>query len=258
MSKHHFSTEQVIPVVIDKVIVENHLGKQEKHNQQYHNILVMNIDDVKYIENYPHEDNYIRTTPIVRCYDENVIWPDHPLNINGKIQGCIIIIKSTNNKILLVRNGKLWGLPKGARNYKDFMECKKQTDEYYRKHHDILIHETAVFTDDRTESPVENVCRETLEETGIIINTEYLEPLLSHFQINNYCAYDGFCYMYPKDSTHHSEDLQQNGTDHENDELLWVTIAELKRLLSNHRSHNCHKVFNHITYGFLNEYINHY
>jgi 8-oxo-dGTP pyrophosphatase MutT (NUDIX family) len=247
--------EHVIPVIIDKVIIETHFGKQEKFRQHYHNTLVLDLNDIKYIQNQRRSDNYTREIAVVRCYDENVTWPEHPLNVNGKIQGAIIIIKSLDSKILLVRNGRLWGLPKGARNYNDFNDLKKQTDDYYRDNDDILVHEEAHFTNDRIESAVENVCRETLEETGIIIDQNFLTPIQSHFQMNNYCAYDGFYYMYQKPSNGHLEDLKANSTDHENDELLWVDMEELALLLRNHRSHTHRKVFNHITYGFLEEYM---
>lgn len=247
--------EHVVPIIIDIICVDTHFGRQVKYKQLYYNTLVLDPGQIQYISDPSNTDNYIRAMPVVRFKNEDVTWPEHPLNVNGKIQGAIIIIRSLDDKILLVRNGKLWGLPKGARNYTEFMNLKERTDNHFRETREILIHKEAIFSNDLIESAEDNACRETLEETGIIVDRALLQPIDSHYQINNYCAYDGFYYAYPKNTDDYYVDLLNNGTDHENDELSWVTIEELKQLLRDHRSHNRPKVFNHITHGFLDEYI---
>ncbi len=247
--------EVVVPIIITNVTLETHMGTIEKHNVHYHNVLVQGLNSVNYVQNTLRTNNYIRKAPIIRCHDEEVTWPDHPHNINGKIQGAIIIIESSDAKILLVRNRKLWGLPKGARSYDDFLHCKQITDDEYIKTGTVTVHENAVFSNDRVENAIDNIHRETLEETGIDMDKSKLEPLRDTYQTNTYCAYDGFFYSYPRTSTEYNEDLLKHGTDHENDELLWVPYDELRKLLHKHRSPSFNKVFNHITYWFLDSYM---
>jgi len=257
MSIAPLSKEEVVPIRIREVVTQTHLGLTTKSNQSYHNVLVRDLNGVKYVRNERKEGNYIRDQPIVRNYDENVCWPEHPLNINGKIQGAIAIIRSLDEKILLVRNRKLWGLPKGARNYRTFLKLKAVTDRHYRETGDIIEHAEAHFTHDDVETSEENVCREVREETGIIIDPNSLEPFRYRNHSGSYCAYDGYYYQYPKTSEEFYSDLQQNGTDHENDELLWVSQQVLSGLLQNHRQNHRQgaRIFNHVTYGYLEEYM---
>lgn len=251
------SKEEVVPIRIKDVVVETHLGITMKSNQAYHNVIVRDPSIVKYVKNERKEDNYIRDHPIIRHYDENVCWPEHPLNINGKIQGAIAIIRSLDEKVLLVRNRKLWGLPKGARNYRTLIKLKALTDRHYRETGEIIEHTEAQFTNDDAETSVENLCREVREETGIIIDQNNLEPFRYRNHSGSYCAYDGYYYQYPKTSEEFYSDLQQNSTDHENDELLWVTNHTLKELLYDHRQNHRQgvRIFNHVTYGYLEEYV---
>lgn len=252
-------TEQVVPIVVKKVTLETHLSTVVKTNQSYHNVLVHDLNAVKYIQNERRDANFIRKNTIIRHYDENVVWPEHPLNVNGQIQGAIAIIKSCDERILLVRNRKLWGLPKGARNYKTFIKLKALTDKHFRETGEVLVHEYAEFTNEDAESTIENLRREIREETGIIMEEQFLQPFKYRNQSGSYCAYDGYYYEYPKSYTEYYQDLQINGTDHENDELLWVTHKELEGLLRNHRQNhrlgNHARVFNHVTFGYLEEYM---
>jgi 8-oxo-dGTP pyrophosphatase MutT (NUDIX family) len=252
---NHVCKELVVPIMIDKVTIDTTFGRETRTNRRYHNTIVQDPKSVQYIQNQRRSDNYVRNASIKRCYDEHVTWPEHPLNVDGKMLGAIIIIESKDGKVLLVRNRKLWGLPKGARSYNDFITLKKETDARYRKDGHIMSHVEANFTDDDIESAVDNVCRETLEETGIEIAPTEVKPIYNYFQMNNRCAYDGFYYLYPKTSVEHNKDLQKNGTDHENDELLWVCLDDVSIWLRNHRSPNHSKVFNHITYGFLDDFM---
>jgi 8-oxo-dGTP pyrophosphatase MutT (NUDIX family) len=251
--------EQAVPIIVKHVTLETHLGTSEKTNQLYHNVLVQDLEVVRYVENERKEGNFIRKRPIIRCCDENVFWPDHPLNIGGQIQGAIAIIHSLDDRILLVRNRKLWGLPKGARNYREFIRLKSLTDNHFRKTGDIMEHEKANFTYDDAETPVENLCREVREETGITVDEQDLKPFKYRNQSGSYCAYDGYYYEYPKTSREYIQDLQSRGTDHENDELLWVTHEELTKLLRDHRQNHRitpkTRVFNHVTFGYLEEYM---
>ena len=240
------SKEISLPIIIKTVTLESDLGTIIKDNARYHNVIVPNCP--KYIQNELRTDNYTREKPILRIRDETVQWPDHPLSPQGKILGAIIIIVSGDEKILLVRNGKLWGLPKGARNFLNFMELKKLTEEYYMKTNTIMEHESVELKD--MESSVDNICRETLEETGIEINKEYLLSL-----DNESNPYNRYYYEFPHNSDTHKCILELNGTDHENDELLWITYDQLKKMLKTHRDPYQNKVFNHVTYNCLSEYI---
>ncbi len=253
MNDKHICEELVAPIFICEVVTETHLGTETKYNQKYHNVMVKNYEDVSYIPSNKREDNYVRSNPILRYYNEKVCWPEHPLNVDGKIQGAIAIIKSSDDKILLVRNRKLWGLPKGARNYRDFTRLKTETDDHFRTYGKILKHKFASFKNCDAESAIENVCREITEETGIIVNVNYLTSFYCEKGSNTYCSYDGFSYNYPKTASEHQIDLEKNGTDHENDELLWVSLAELNTMINDHRS-SFNKVFNHITIKFLDAY----
>ena len=242
--------ELTVPVIIRNVKIDTPLGQLEKSDRHYFNVLVRDLHAIRYIPG-PKMGNYVRKTPVIRYHNEDVCWPDHPLSLSGQIQGAISIIRSTDDRILLVRNRNLWGLPKGARNYREFLRLKGLTEDHYRKTGQTMEHQHADFTYDDSETSVENLCREVKEETGIIID----ESKLLSFKYRNsssYCAYDGYYYDYPRTASEHIVDLEANGTDHENDELLWVTHEELKVLLNDHRRL---RVFNHVTFGYLDEYM---
>lgn len=239
-------SEVIVPVVICTVVMPSQLVQT---NRRYYNTIVVNSADIKYVKS-PDRDSYYRTSQIHRQPDScNITWPDHPIDTNGRIQGAIVLIESLDNKFLLVRNGNLWGLPKGARNYISYLDCKYKTDDHYRSTREILVHDSAVYSD--AETPEDNACREVLEETGIIIDRELLRSIYEE-QTNCYCSYDAFYYSYPKTASAHYDDLVTNGTDHENDELMWVTGEQLEVMLDGHvRS----RVFNHVTYGLLRAII---
>ena len=94
--------EIIVPVIIATVILPSSIVQTNKH---YYNTIVVDSANIKYVKS-PDRDSYYRTTPICRQPDSaNIIWPDHPVDINGKIQGAIVIIESLDNKFLLVRNG---------------------------------------------------------------------------------------------------------------------------------------------------------
>jgi len=173
------------------------------------------------------------------------------MNIHGKIFGAITIIVSLDHKLLLVRNGNLWGLPKGARNYRAFMDLKLLTESHYNKTGEILIHDKLELVPENMETAIENAYRETLEETGIKIDIDNLE---SYGTFNTeYCAYDRFYYNFPYDANYHEILLKENVPDHENDELKWFNISTVADLLSIHNPVN--KIFNHITYKYLMDLI---
>lgn len=251
------SNEIVVPIIIKSVRTSSLLGDLNKVDQHYHNVIVKDLQAVKYVPNPRRPGNYVRNRPITRYYDEDVTWPEHPLNIHGKIQGAIAIIRSLDNKILLVRNRTLWGLPKGARSYKNFLTVKDKTDQHYRETEQILVHDSAAF--EQSETAIENVCREVLEETGIIMDCDKLKEFNHRDnQSGSYCAYDGFIYDYDQTSVDHYKDLQTHGTDHENDELLWVSYDELQQLFKTHKNKHGSvqkRVFNHVSYSYLDEYL---
>ncbi len=237
-----------VPIVVGQVDIETPLGIKSLYDVKYHNIMV--LDSPKYIQNELRPDNYVREKAIVRLKDEDVQWPNHPEGPNGKILGAIILILSEDSKVLLVRNGRLWGLPKGARNYLEYLKLKTQTETHYAKTGEILQYDRVTFNDQSIESAEDNICRETLEETGIIIDTDGLRALP--------CvgSYTRFFYKFPYSSDVHKVYLDQNGTDYENDELLWVTLSHLERMMKIHRDPYQNKMFNHITYIFLDDFLN--
>ena len=241
------SKEIHVPIIVKLVNIEAHLGTTTLHNAHYYNIMVLNCP--KYINNKTRPDNYIREKDIVRLKEDNVQWPNHPEGPNGKILGAIILILSKDNKVLLIKNGKLWGLPKGARNYLEYIKLKTQTESHYIETGNILQHDTALFNADLIESAEDNICRETLEETGIVIDVDKLQKLPYTG------SYTRFYYVFPYNSDMHSEHLDKNGTDYENDELQWVNYTLLDRMMKIHKDPYQNKMFNHVTYSFLEDYV---
>lgn len=235
----------MLPIRIKSVIIHSSLGEISRENTEYYNIIV--DDCPKYIQNPRYKNSFIREKNIVRYKNDMVQWPDHPLNDLGENKGAIIIIKSIDNLILLVRNGKLWGFPKGARNYKGFAELKDKCISEYRETGCVPVFESIEFSEE--ESNLENVCRETLEETGIYINVMHLEQL---DQSDHPASYTRYYYETTFTSDEYFSLLQRNGTDHENDELLWVTSDELDEMLKRHRKN---KVFNHVTFNYIKSHM---
>lgn len=247
MNTKAIAKETVVPIRINTVHIYTDLDTVTKNNVQYHNVLVP--DCPSYVQNELRHNNYNRKQSIVRLQDDGRIqWPDHPTKPNGRIHGAIVLLLSSDNKILLVRNGKLWGLPKGARSYKEFLRIKKETDEHYLRTGKILQHDTVTFSE--SETALENACREVREETGIVLSEDDLTP------VTELGSYDRFYAELDYTCDQYNDILEKNGTDHENDELLWASMDQLIRMLKTHRDPYQNKVFNHMTYNFLDNYVN--
>lgn len=225
-------------------------GPIERENTEYYNIIVKNCPE--YIQNPTNKDNYIRSTCIKRYRNENVQWPDHPLSPGGDQMGAIIIIKSKDNKYLLVRNGKLWGLPKGVRHYKMFTELQEMCNKTYISTGEIPVFSQVVL--DEEETSEENIIRETREETGIILSPEKLQRFQARRAGQH--PYVRFYYTVNFTAEDYIKILERNGTDHENDEIMWQTQAEILKLLAKHREASSTKrIFNHVTYNYLLSYF---
>lgn len=243
--------EELIPIIVEKVSIK--IGNRfiERENVKYCNIHVDNcppfiLKDV---------DHYVRVKKIKR-FDFNLIatqgsayyWPDHPRDDFNELIGAIIILITTDNKILLLKNGSLWGLPKGARNYVRFLELKDELMSEYLKFKTIKEFKSDEFHD--IETAEDNICRETFEETGIKLDKSRLK-LWNETDVS---AYTKYIYHVPFSAVEYSTILLNNGTDHENDELKWFDINEINNLLHRHKTNRLIKIFNHITYSYLSEF----
>ena len=242
--------EEMVPIYIDTVKVNTKLGEVIRSNVQYFNIVVKNCPT--YIPNPDIPDGFIRSSPITRYnisadVNRTWLWPEHPRDLRGDHTGAIIIIKSLDNKLLLLRNGHLWGLPKGVRNYTEFHLIKETCNtEYFNTGVMPKIDRCVTFKEDDVESPLDNIYRETLEETGIVLDKNKIVQVGPSDM-----AYTRFLYKLNFNASDHYKHIVQNGTDHENDEMKWITPEELQSMLLKHCSSRRTKVFNHVTYLFL-------
>uniref|UniRef100_A0A6C0J7H3 Nudix hydrolase domain-containing protein n=1 Tax=viral metagenome TaxID=1070528 RepID=A0A6C0J7H3_9ZZZZ len=239
--------EICIPIKIKNIKVNKHIGLIERENIQYYNIHVP--DCPKYTQTHNNKYNYIRTNEIKRYTKENnILWPDHPENIQGNNLGAIIIIKSKDNRYLLVRNGDLWGLPKGARHYRTFTRLQKECMISYKCTGDIPIASNIIFDENDEETAEENVIREIFEETGIILVSENLKV----FTKNNKYAYTRFIYDVEFNAEEYINILKCTDIDHENDEILWLLEEEILLLMQKHKSK---KIYNNISYYYMVSYF---
>lgn len=245
--------EEFVPIKIKHLYVHQPHSIVEREDVTYYNIVVR--DCPQYVQDPLDPDHYIRQGTIKRLehVDNATMWPDHPLTIDGENMGAIVLIESSDNKYLFVKNGRLWGLPKGARNFIKFLELQDQCNSIYLERGEIpIFSEETIF--DEIETPEENIIRETREETGIIMNHDGLVRYNSNSNSN--CAYTRFCYKLDLSSTDYTEILEMNGTDHENDEIIWKTGDEIRKLLAKHNDKPDARVFNRITYKYLTSYFN--
>lgn len=241
--------EVFVPIKIKHVTIHQPLDVFTRENTEYYNVLVH--DCPLYIQDPSNKNNYVRSSSIKRYHNENVQWPDHPLSPSGDNMGAIVIIKSTDDKYLLVRNGNLWGLPKGVCNYCEFTRLQNLCNKTYLDTGIIPVFSDTIF--DEVETPEENIIRETREETGIIINQENL--FYYNKKLNHQHGYVRFYYYYEYTADEYINTLHQNGTDHENDGLMWLTQYEILELLDKHRGEPSKRIFNRITYSYLTSYF---
>lgn len=185
--------------------------------------------------------------------NNDTTWPPHPTNEHGRILGSIVLIKSLDNMYLIVRNGNLWGLPKGARNYRSFLHCKEITDKYYYETGNVFIHEAISI--DTPETSIDNVIRETLEETGIEINQQYLCTFIA--DDNYYTAYDRYVYEYQHTVQEYANGFVDRSKymDSENDVLMWISHEDLQQMV-NDQTFNRVKKFNQVSLRFLSNFLN--
>jgi 8-oxo-dGTP pyrophosphatase MutT (NUDIX family) len=256
--------EELVPICVRRVSVKTPLGDIVRDNIKYFNVVVKNCPP--YVPNPEVKDGYIRAALISRIkgYKQNLNlntldagpgtgkleWPDHPKDTFGDHIGAIVILKSLDNKILILRNEHLWGLPKGVRNYTEFHKIKTQFTEIFNETGNCpTFTEPLLF--ENVESGAENICRETMEETGIELNPDNLVLWAGP---EDQSAYTKFFYPVNFHAAEYAEILLKNGTDHENDEIKWIDYSELQQMLQQHRSSRQTKVFNHVTYTYLSQW----
>jgi 8-oxo-dGTP pyrophosphatase MutT (NUDIX family) len=241
--------EELAPICIRRVRIKTALGDILRENVRYYNIVVKNCPP--YVPNPAVKDGYIRASPIQRLKAKGAIiqpveWPDHPKDVFGDHVGAIVILNSLDNKILILRNDHLWGLPKGVRNFTEFHKIKTEFTAVFESTGESKVFEEPVVFE-QVETGVENICRETLEETGIVLNPYNL--IL--YGGEDRSAYTKYYYQLDFVAADYLDILLKNGTDHENDELKWIDYKELNQMLQQHRQNRQAKVFNHVTYTFL-------
>jgi 8-oxo-dGTP pyrophosphatase MutT (NUDIX family) len=243
--------EELAPICIRSVRIKTDLEDIIRENVRYYNIIVRECPP--YIPNEHIKNGYIRAAPITRMnkyggHMTNLAWPDHPKDIFGDHMGAIIVLNSLDNKILILRNEHLWGLPKGVRNFSEFYKIKTEFTALFEKSggkSEKYFEDSVVF--ENIESGEENICRETFEETGIELDPHNL----IRWDNTNYSAYTKYYYQLDFTAEEYGCILLKNGTDHENDELKWIDYAELNNMLQQHKTNIKSKVFNHVTYKFL-------
>jgi 8-oxo-dGTP pyrophosphatase MutT (NUDIX family) len=239
--------EELFPICIRSVRIKTPLGDVLRNDVRYYNVIVKNCPP--YIVNPNVRDGYIRKTPITRIKnlradpEQRLSWPDHPKDIFGDYVGAIIILNSLDNKILILRNEHLWGLPKGVRNYTEFHRIKTELTNGNKAQEEVLVF-------DQVETGIENICRETIEETGISLNPEEV----FQWDAEDNSAYTKYYYQLNFTAAEYVDVLQHNGTDHENDEMKWIDYHELDQMLQQHRANRQVKVFNHVTYIYLSQW----
>jgi 8-oxo-dGTP pyrophosphatase MutT (NUDIX family) len=187
---------------------------------------------------------------VTNLHGTGLDWPDHPKDAFGDHLGAIVILQTLDNKILILRNDVLWGLPKGVRNYSEFHRIKT---EFTESGEILKFDENYKF--EQVESESDNICRETLEETGIVLDPE---KLIRWAGEDDPSAYTKFFYQLNFAAADYHEILLKNGTDHENDEMKWIDREELSTLLQLHRSSRHSKIFNHVTFMFLSQWAKTY
>lgn len=238
--------EEMIPIKIKKIIKDN----TTLHNQQYYNVHV--TDCPPYIQSPTDPYKYIRSRPIKRYqYDEHseiYSWPEHPKNQRGENKGAIVLIESADGYYLILRNGKLWGLPKGTRSYLEFIRAREKA----LKDPSLWIEEVRLDNEETAEA---NIIRETYEETGLLLDINKLEQPEPNDKVkyNRASAYVKFFYKLDITALEYADILLKEGTDHENDEMRWVNLSEMNRLLDRHCDYRQKKIFNHVSYLFLLE-----
>jgi ADP-ribose pyrophosphatase YjhB (NUDIX family) len=186
---------------------------------------------------------FVRQARIARIanHDKHVqknslTWPVHPTgtfynSVLGEMKtqqlGAIIAIQSSDNRILMVRNGRKWGLPKGARNFVEFSAALKAL----AGSSDAMVLSTLVLQ--TPETAEENIMREVLEETGLVLEESRLRPVMLDRNRMHKHPYARFVYKLPHPSSHlfHGECIkaafEAGLMDHENDEMRWIPIYDV-------------------------------
>ena len=230
--------EALTPIRITTCHVEPTQERFE-HTNFYH---VSVRDCPPYVPNNAHPLSWVREEPIQRFSDESVEWPPHPRSSSGDLLGAVVLIRSADNHYLFVRNGSLWGLPKGARHYREFTRLSSEV------HRDpTVVFNFICLRED--EGGIRNAQREVLEETGFELKRE---QLIEENQRNKH-AYVRYVAHVPVRSDEYYEQVlrpQQDAglVDHENDEIRWWSEEEVRTMLREpvHRRN-----MNYISYSFL-------
>ena len=236
------SEEQLIPLHVNR--------------SRYYNIVVANCP--RYVWNDALA-SFVRSEPIRRHkYNKKeaakmkIMWPPHPRNARGYVLGAVAILQCPDTqRILLVRNSSLWGLPKGGRNFKEHTVMRSEFVEAFNNNHP-LPHFQLSHPWMEEETALENVQREVREETGIDLTKEHVEECNegnNHSYTRFYCKLSFPCRQYREvveRATH------QGLIDHENDEIKWFSIQELQQMVINHYSN---RQLNFISFSFLRSRI---
>jgi 8-oxo-dGTP pyrophosphatase MutT (NUDIX family) len=228
--------EVIVPIVVKHF----HIQSCTTGAVQFYNTVVSNCIPYTKIDVGTYKRNIQRS-----IINEYVTWPPHPMNQYNRIFGSIVLIKSKDDMYLLIRNGNLWGLPKGARNYHSYIQCKAITDKHYLDTGDIYIHESLTISN--AESNIDNAIRETMEETSIVIDPNYLVEYQS--DDISYTAYERYVYYYQHTVSEFDDTFDQSNMDSENDMLQWFSLVDLKQMIKQK------KLFNQVSIRFLTEFL---
>jgi 8-oxo-dGTP pyrophosphatase MutT (NUDIX family) len=234
-----------VPIVVNNVHVKDCIIGPIN----FQNIVVPNCPQYVIVDS--DTPTYSRT--IQRINSGQMTWPPHPTNEYGRILGAIVLIKSIDDMYLLVKNGNLWGLPKGARNYPNFLKHKEITDKHYLDTGTVYVHEILTVTP--PESSLDNVIREALEETGIVIDPTYLYEFTS--DNSHYTAYDRYVYEYPHTVREFiaNFDKQSKHMDSENDSLMWTSKENVFRMVQDQTRDRYKKLLNQVSLRFLYDFL---
>lgn len=204
------------------------------------------------IKRITNHDKYVKK--------HHLTWPIHPTgvfgsNVHGHQQqlGAVVVIESSDHRVLMVRNGKKWGLPKGARN---FVEYQAVLNSLPAEGNGLVVNSLILQT---PETPEENIIREVLEETGIVLDQALLQPVMLDRNKQHKHAYARFVYKLPHPASHvfHEACLKAaykaGLMDHENDEMRWIPVYDVIEMVRSTQSDHWRGSLNAISLAFLKD-----
>lgn len=239
--------EYFVPIVVNEVYVDGTQINTEPVN--YYNKVVVGKCKYNPKKNQPLTyQNKVKRLPIGldRSYQKKYDWPEHPrvvveypIKDTGTIclAGAVALIVSTDGYVLLIERGGKWGFPKGCRDYHAYQKLVNATVECFIPNEHLPVHDKLDINTSECESSLENIMRETREETGIILDPSYFLP-----GPGNVKGYSTYYVKFPYTAAeYYDKFLAVNGTDHESQVIRWMKIEELvNNYISGYK-------FNHIT-----------